>query len=96
MLLHTDFDALESKVELIKNLGHPLRFSVAQLLAERGELSVTEIFTALEVEQAVASHHLKIMKNSGIVQANKDGKNVLYSLTDDQIKIILDAVMAIA
>lgn len=85
MLLHNNFSLLEQKSELLKTLGHPLRLSIVELLVEQERQSVTEIYMALDIEQAVASHHLRIMKSASIVAATKEGKNVFYQLADPAI-----------
>ena len=81
-----NIELLEQKAELLKGMGHPIRLSIIQLLSQYNQLSVTEVYTQLHIEQAVASHHLRIMKNCGLVKANKDGKNILYSIAHPNIK----------
>lgn len=81
-----NIELLEQKSELLKGMGHPIRLSIVKLLSELGKLSVTEVYTRLEIEQAVASHHLRIMKNCGLVTSMKDGKNILYSVSHPNIK----------
>ena len=87
-LLHTDFDLLEEKSELLKTMGHPIRLSIIELLCTKDRQTVTELYTSLEIEQAVASHHLRIMKNSNILKSSRSGKNAYYSLADKNIKKI--------
>jgi len=89
-----NFELLEEKSELLKTMGHPLRLSIVELLSNNPKMSVTEIYTELEIEQAVASHHLRIMKNGGVVISEKDGKNSFYSLTHDNIKIIYESIFS--
>lgn len=77
-----DFSFLEKSTEVLRAIAHPVRLGVIDLLAQHDQLSVTEIYEALQIEQAVASHHLRIMKDRGVVEVTRDGKNSLYSLTD--------------
>lgn len=92
-LLHTNFELLELKAEMLRTLGHPIRLSIIEQLILKEKLAVTEIYTILEIEQAVTSHHLRIMKNARIVKSSKSGKNVFYSLADDSIKLIFEALL---
>ena len=85
-LLHTDFELLEEKSELLKTMGHPIRLSIVELLSKNKKMTVTEIYNALEIEQAVASHHLRIMRNSRILKSTKSGKHSFYALQDSSIK----------
>ena len=94
-LLHDNFEALETKSELIRNMGHPIRLSIIEILSKAKQLNVTEIYTQLQIEQAVASHHLRIMKKSGILQSVKDGKHILYSLRHPYIKTIFKLIVEI-
>lgn len=95
-ILHLDFDLLESKTDVLKTMGHPIRLSIVECLVHADALTVTEIYSALDIEQAVASHHLRIMKNANVVQSTKDGKNVFYKLADPSIKMIFLAVLPLA
>ena len=94
MLLHTNFELLEKKAEVLKNMGHPIRLSIIELLSQHEKLTVTEIYTELSIEQAVASHHLRILKNSGILQSQKDGKKAYYSIKSPHIKTIFSLLIA--
>ena len=66
----------------LKVLGHPIRISIIQLLEETPKLSVTEIFRALNIEQAIASHHLNTLKNKRILKSERVGKNTYYSVSN--------------
>ena len=57
-----DLNKLESASEMLKAIAHPIRISIVNLLEGNKKLSVTEIFQLLNIEQAVASHHLSILK----------------------------------
>ena len=81
-LLDDNFEILEEKSELLKTLGHPIRLSIVDVLTKTEKLTVTEIYTALGIEQAVASHHLRIMKNASILKSSKRGKNTFYKIAD--------------
>ena len=47
---------------MLKVLGHPIRISIIELLDDTSKMSVTEIFKALKIEQAIASHHLNTLR----------------------------------
>ncbi len=78
-----DIIFLEQATETLRAVAHPLRLAIIEMLADNKQMSVTEIYEALAVEQAVASHHLRIMKDRNIVQVKRDGKSSYYSLTDE-------------
>ncbi len=70
---------LEEKALVLRTLGHPVRLRIAAGLAGRCAC-VREIWECLEMPQAVVSQHLKVMKESGIVDARREGARVCYSL----------------
>lgn len=44
---------------------------------------VGELNEGLQIEQSLLSHHLKVLRESGLVRSQRDGKAVLYSLPDE-------------
>lgn len=75
-----DIEFLEDVTEKLKAIAHPVRFTMVDLLYTEKKLSVTDIHEKLGIEQAVASHHLRILKSQDIVKVSRDGKNSFYSL----------------
>jgi DNA-binding transcriptional ArsR family regulator len=47
--------------------------------------NVSNLAESVGVSQSVASRHLKVLKDRGLIQAQKDGNQVIYYLTDDRI-----------
>jgi DNA-binding transcriptional ArsR family regulator len=84
--------AVESTAHVLRCLGHPLRLRILDVLEKEGEATVTEIYEALEVEQAVASQHLTTMWDKGILQRRKDGVHVFYSIGDERALKVLSCV----
>lgn len=87
-----DDRVVETTARMLRCLGHPLRLRILHLLEERDECTVTEIFEALEIEQAVASQHLTNMRDKGVLKRRKDGVNVLYSIGDDRALKVLACI----
>lgn len=61
----------------LKILADITRLSVLQILME-GPKHVGEINAVLGLEQSLLSHHLKILRQAGLVEATREGKAVLY------------------
>lgn len=53
-----------------------------------GPISVGVIAEALDMSQSAISHQLKYLKNSNLVNSERNGKSIYYSLADDHIKTI--------
>ncbi len=65
--------------ELFKALSDPTRRSILQLLRNR-PLTPSDILAKLEVSQPTLSHHLDILKRAGLVDAEREGQFIRYSL----------------
>lgn len=55
-------------------------------LLKTGEKCVCEIWQFLGVSQNLASHHLKVLKDFGLLTSRKDGLKIHYSLSDETLK----------
>lgn len=86
------FQFLESATETLRAIAHPHRLLIVEMLFQQKSMNVTEIYEQLGIEQAVASHHLRILKDRGIVQVRRDGKNSNYSLTSEEFYKILEVL----
>jgi ArsR family transcriptional regulator len=71
---------LRESSETLRAIAHPIRIAIIDLLYHNDKLSVTEIYEALDIEQAIASHHLRLLKNKRVVDLERDGKNSNYFL----------------
>lgn len=87
-----NFQFLETATEILRAVAHPHRLLIIEMLHQQKSLNVTEIYERLGIEQAVASHHLRILKDRGVVQVRRDGKNSNYSLTSDEYNKILEVL----
>jgi ArsR family transcriptional regulator len=66
-------------VRKLKVLADTTRLAVLEILME-GPRHVGELNVVVGVEQSLLSHHLKVLREEGFVQATRDGKAVLYRL----------------
>ncbi len=78
-------DLLYEQVSRIgKALSSPKRLELLELLAQ-GEKSVDVLADALSIEIKLASAHLRMLRESRLVVARKDGKFVFYRLASDDV-----------
>lgn len=92
MNANLDIEFLEDASEILRAVAHPLRIAIMQLLEGPKKLSVTEIHETLEIEQAIASHHLRILKDRKILSSQRDGKNTFYFLRKQEAIHIVQAL----
>lgn len=87
---------LEEMSELLRAIAHPLRIMIIDLLRDGKQLTVTQIQKELHIEQAVASHHLIILKNKDVLDAHRSGKTILYYLRNEYIsRIVTETRLAV-
>lgn len=96
----TFFDnaVLKEAVSILRAINHELRQQIIQLLDSKDKLTVTEIYVKLRLEQSVASQHLALLRNAGVVRTKRDGKFIYYELDKERIaeisKILNELVSA--
>lgn len=61
-----------------KALAHPARVAILRMLIKRGECICGQIVDVLPLAQATVSQHLKVLKESGLIQGEVDGPRVCY------------------
>lgn len=81
---------IDQIVKTFKALSDPTRLRLTALLASRGEISVWLLAASLDLPHSVVSRHLGILKSAGIVKAERDGNQVLYSLDRPDNQFDLD------
>ena len=89
---------LASVAEAASRQGHygdPTRLTLAASLQPDVELCVCDLSWIVERAQNLVSHHMRVLRQAGLVGARRDGKMVMYSLTDDGQRF-LDSVLATA
>jgi len=75
--------------ELLKVAAHPQRLAILDLLGRNKRLCVMDLSDLLDMEQAILSQHLTLMRDKGLVDFEKEGKYSFYFLAQpDFIKII--------
>ena len=70
---------------ICKALGDSNRLQIVQMLSE-GEKCGCKLLEAFEITQPTLSHHMKILCDSGIVNARKEGKWIHYSISQEGIE----------
>ena len=75
--------------DFFKVFGDATRLRILYLLDKTGESSVGYIAESLSMSQSAISQQLKILRASRLVRFRKDGRSIIYRLSDDHIHRIL-------
>ncbi|MFN3530391.1 MAG: ArsR/SmtB family transcription factor [Bacteroidia bacterium] len=90
-----DLEDLKLATKVFRAINHPLRLNIVRLIEEHGRLSVTQIYFKLRIEQSVASQHLAILRDSDVVTASRDGKNIHYSINPSRLNAIIRSIQTL-
>jgi DNA-binding transcriptional ArsR family regulator len=85
-------DMSQEAAERARALSDPTRLALAAALREGEELCVCDLSWISERKQALVSHHLRTLRSAGLVRSRRDGKLVMYSLTEEGCSL-LNAVL---
>jgi ArsR family transcriptional regulator, arsenate/arsenite/antimonite-responsive transcriptional repressor len=89
---------LNQTVDVLKALAHPTRLGIVQLLADKraqgiedetccgaDEICVCKITEIFDVSMATISHHLRLLRQAGLVEGRREGAWIYYSLRRDDL-----------
>ena len=74
--------AAEQAADRARGLSDPTRVVLAALLRDGHELCVCDLAWIVGRAQNLVSHHMRVLRREGLVRSRRDGKMVLYALTD--------------
>jgi ArsR family transcriptional regulator, lead/cadmium/zinc/bismuth-responsive transcriptional repressor len=83
----------EHRAGAAQALGDPTRLTVAVALRDGEELCVCDLSWIAERSEKVISHHARVLKSAGLAASRRDGKMVMYSLTEEG-RALLDVLLA--
>lgn len=72
------------QAEVLKTLASPRRLEIIHCLAE-GPCEVSRLAEEIGISQPNVSQHLAMMRAAGVVEAERDGREVRYRLTDPEV-----------
>lgn len=76
--------------DFFKVLGDSTRLRVLSFLLSEGESGVSQISSCLNMSQSAISQQLKVLRQMRLVKFRKEGRNVIYRLSDDHVRSILE------
>ena len=84
---------MESKQDFIKifrALANEERLDIILKLFREGELCASDIEKSFFMEQSTTSHHINYLKNVGILDSRKQGRNVYYKVNHENLRSLYD------
>jgi ArsR family transcriptional regulator len=89
-----DLEALSAEIDQIHNrvcyaLREPVRIMMLYVIGRDGRY-VNEISELLQLPQSTVSRHLAVLRERGLVETERQGTSIRYTLADERILFILD------
>lgn len=81
-------ETLYDLADLFKVFADTTRIKILYALMDQ-ELCVAHIAQAVNATQSAVSHQLRILKQARLVKFKREGKNIIYSLSDDHVHSML-------
>ncbi|BBL79075.1 MAG: metalloregulator ArsR/SmtB family transcription factor [Actinomycetota bacterium] len=81
-------EAARDAAERTRALSDPTRLMLAVALREGEELCVCDLAWISSRAQNLVSHHMRVLRSVGLVKSRRDGKLVMYSLTDEGLSLL--------
>lgn len=71
---------IEKAARAFKALGDENRLRIIELIAKQGEMCACRVLDELDIAQPTLSHHMKLLKDAGLIKARKQGRWMHYSI----------------
>ena len=84
-----DATTAKSVATTLQALSTPSRLLILATLRE-GPTTVSELSEAVGMEQSAVSHQLRLLRNLGLVDGQRHGRNIVYSLYDDHVAELIE------
>lgn len=71
---------IDPDVQLLQALGHPTRLAIVRELTGTSEVCACDFTSCCDVGQPTVSHHLRILKEAGVILAERRGTSIFYRI----------------
>lgn len=75
-------------------MDHPLRMKILYLLKDK-VMNVGELTQEMGIPQSSVSRHLRVLRERGLVRAEREGTTIWYALTESELATVIDILRRI-
>src|SRR6266498_1604346 len=83
-----DYDVMKNAALTLRAINHKTRQKILELLDQKGEMQVTDIYKKLRLEQSRISFFLAMLRKAKLVKVRREGQQRFYSINYDQIQLM--------
>ncbi len=87
---------LDPDVRLLTALADPTRLAIVRELAGTSETCACDLTSFCDVRQPTVSHHLRVLREAGIVTSERRGQRIFYRLAPDVSDRLAELAMGLA
>src|SRR6516162_4282555 len=88
--------AVRDLAQVFKLMSDETRLRILLYLAQAGELHVTDLCNRLGQSQPAVSHHLALLRVSGLIESRREGKHNFYTVRTDHFGDLLLSLFSAA
>jgi len=92
--VNVDPDILEGLSRVFKQLGDQSRLKILLALCQEGEMHVSALCELLQQTQPAVSHHLTLLRMSGLVGYRRQGKNNFYRIESGEVCALMEQLFS--
>ncbi len=92
-MMDKNFKAYNEAAEILKALAHPVRLCIVKGLLEAGSCNVTFMQQCLDLPQSTVSQHLQKLRTLGIVETDRNGLEVIYTVSNKKVKELIQILL---
>ena len=71
---------VDPDIQLLHALGHPARLAIVRELVGTSQVCACDFTSCCDVGQPTVSHHLRILRDAGVIESERRGTSIFYRL----------------
>ncbi len=91
--MELNYKELEEVSEVLKAMAHPVRLCMVRGLLQNGKCNVTSMQNRLNLPQSTVSQHIQKLKQAGIIEGERSGLEINYSISEGRVKNLIMAII---
>ena len=80
-----DYAGIRKTLILLRSVNHKVRQRIIEIIGRGKKIVVTDICNELNLDQSAVSQHLAVLRQSGVVQTERQGKFIFYFLNVEKL-----------
>ena len=84
--MENNFKAYNQTADMLKAIAHPVRLCILKGLIQKGSCNVSFMQDCLGLPQSTVSQHLQKLRSLGIVETERSGLEMFYSVKNEKVK----------